>query len=75
MQYMDLSYLIRANAFAPEHLAVARREHLVMLSLLGTRDSWALSQLCVDHIQYSKTQYLAMLQAQEGEPFAGRYPR
>lgn len=68
MQYMDLSYLIRANAFVPEHLAVARREHLVMLSLLGTRDSWGLSQLCVDHIQFSKVQYLAMLETREDEP-------
>jgi DNA-binding GntR family transcriptional regulator len=62
-QYMDLSYAIRANAFSdPEHLVSARREHLVMISLLSTRDSWSLSQLCVDHIQHSKQQYLAMLQ-------------
>ena len=64
MQYMDLSYTIRANAFNPEHLAVARHEHLVMIDLLSTRESWALSQLCVDHIQYSKDQYLALLKPQ-----------
>lgn len=67
MQFMDLSYAIRANAFAPEHLAAARNEHLVMIRLLGTRDAWALSQLCVDHIQYSKEQYLALLKLQEPE--------
>jgi hypothetical protein len=36
-----------------------------MIKLLGTRDPWALSQLCVDHIQYSKNQYLAMLEVEE----------
>ena len=67
MQFMDLSYTIRANAFNPEHLAVARREHSVMISLLSTRDSWTLSQLCVDHIQYSKQQYLTLLESQGAE--------
>ena len=74
-QYMDLSYAIRANAFSdPEHLVSARREHLVMISLLSTRDSWSLSQLCVDHIQHSKQQYLAMLQreARNGPPRGDR---
>jgi hypothetical protein len=45
----------------PEHLAMARHEHPVMIDLLSTRESWALSQLCVDHMQYSKDQYLALL--------------
>jgi DNA-binding GntR family transcriptional regulator len=67
MQYMDLSYTIRANAFNPEHLAVARHEHSVMISLLGSRESWALSQLCVDHIQYSKDQYLALLEPRDAD--------
>ena len=62
MQFMDLSYTIRANAFNPEHLAVARHEHSVMINLLSTRESWALAQLCVDHIRYSKDQYLALLE-------------
>ena len=38
-----------------------------MLDLLKTTDSWALSQLCVDHIQYSKNQYLAFLAEKECE--------
>lgn len=71
IQYMDLSYVIRANAFSQEHQAVARQEHLVMISLLRTRDSWSLSQLCVDHIQFSKEQYLSMLdQRNEDRPHA-----
>jgi DNA-binding GntR family transcriptional regulator len=64
-QYMDLSYLIRGNAFDPEHCLVAVREHRLMLSLLSSRDSWSLAQACVDHMQYSKKQYLSMLMDQD----------
>jgi DNA-binding GntR family transcriptional regulator len=64
-QYMDLSYTIRANAFNLEHQRLAHQEHAVMINLLSTRNSWALAQLCVDHIQYSKEQYLTLLQPQE----------
>jgi DNA-binding GntR family transcriptional regulator len=67
IQFMDLSYTIRANAFNPEHLPVARRGHSVMIGLLGTRDSWALSQLCVEHIQYSKDQHLALLEPRKAD--------
>ncbi len=63
-QFMDLSYAVRANSFNPHHLSVARQEHALMIRLLSTNDSWALAQLCVDHIQYSKNQYLAMLELQ-----------
>ncbi|MBV8915198.1 MAG: GntR family transcriptional regulator [Acetobacteraceae bacterium] len=66
-QYMDLSYLIRGNAFEHEHCLVAIREHRLMLSLLASRDSWSLAQACVDHMQYSKNQYLSMLSAGRGE--------
>ena len=62
---MDLSYVIRGNAFEPEHCLVAVREHRLMLSLLSSRDSWSLAQACVDHMQYSKNQYLGMLLAQD----------
>jgi DNA-binding GntR family transcriptional regulator len=63
--FMELSYVVRANSFNPEHLVIARREHRIMLDLLRTRDSWSLSQLCVDHIQYSREQYLALLSLQD----------
>jgi DNA-binding GntR family transcriptional regulator len=66
-QFMDLSYVIRANAFNTDHAEVALKEHRLMLGLLKTTDSWALSQLCVDHIQYSKNQYLAFLAAKDCE--------
>ena len=61
--HMDLSYLIRGNAFEREHCLVAIREHRLMLTLLASRDSWSLAQACVDHMQYSKDQYLNMLAA------------
>jgi DNA-binding GntR family transcriptional regulator len=65
--FMELSYVVRANSFNPEHLVIARREHRIMLDLLRTRDSWSLSQLCVDHIQYSREQYLAFLTLQDND--------
>jgi DNA-binding GntR family transcriptional regulator len=66
-QFMDLSYVIRANAFNTNHAQTALKEHRLMLDLLKTTESWALSQLCVDHIQYSKNQYLEFLAAKDGE--------
>jgi DNA-binding GntR family transcriptional regulator len=66
-QFMDLSYVIRANAFNTNHAQTALKEHRLMLDLLKTTDSWALSQLCVDHIQFSKNQYLEFLAARDCE--------
>jgi DNA-binding GntR family transcriptional regulator len=60
--YMDLTYAIRANAFFdPEILETSRRHHELMIRLLRGKDSWALAQICVDHMQPSKAQYLAAL--------------
>ena len=36
-----------------EGLARSRRHHELMIELLKGRDSWALAQLCVDHMQFS----------------------
>jgi DNA-binding GntR family transcriptional regulator len=33
----------------------------MMIDLLRGRDSWALAQLCVEHMQSSKTDYLARI--------------
>lgn len=61
-QYMDLTYAIRSAGFSDrENLETSRRHHRVMISLLRGKDSWALAQICVDHIQPTKTQYLAVL--------------
>jgi DNA-binding GntR family transcriptional regulator len=60
--YMDLTYVIRGSSFsAPENLENSRRHHRIMLDLLAGSDPWALAQICVDHIQPSKAQYLAAL--------------
>ena len=32
-----------------------------MIELLKGRDSWALAQLCVDHMQFSKSDYLGRI--------------
>ena len=66
--YMDLTYAIRGSAFGdPENLESSRRHHRIMIELLGGSDPWALAQICVDHIQPTKTQYLAILREQSGE--------
>ncbi|MFB9264687.1 GntR family transcriptional regulator [Bradyrhizobium erythrophlei] len=60
--YMNLTLPMRAKNLADaEGLALSRRQHELMIELLNGRDSWALAQLCVDHMQYSKADYLARI--------------
>ena len=57
--YMNLTLPMRAKNLAdPDGLAQSRRQHDMMIELLKGRDSWALAQLCVDHMQFSKSDYL-----------------
>src|ERR1700752_3542678 len=57
--YMNLTLPMRAKNLADsEGLALSRRQHELMIELLKGRDSWALAQLCVDHMLYSKADYL-----------------
>jgi DNA-binding GntR family transcriptional regulator len=66
--YMDLTYVIRSAGFAdPENLELSRRHHRIIIGLLQGKDSWALAQICVDHIQPTKAQYLAILADSEAE--------
>ncbi|HTR11854.1 MAG TPA: GntR family transcriptional regulator [Roseiarcus sp.] len=61
--YMEMTYAVRGAAFAdPENLDKSRSHHRAMIQLLSGTDSWALAQICVDHIQITKDQYLAGLQ-------------
>ena len=54
--YMNLTLPMRAKNLADrEGLALSRRQHELMIELLKGRDSWALAQLCVDHMQFSKS--------------------
>src|SRR6478752_3848375 len=60
--YMNLTLPMRAKNLADrEGLALSRRQHELMIELLRGRDSWALAQLCVDHMQYSKSDYLGRI--------------
>ncbi|MFG1348885.1 GntR family transcriptional regulator [Xanthobacter autotrophicus] len=65
--YMGLTLPMRAKNLADrDGLALSRRQHDIMIELLQGTDSWALAQLCVDHMQYSKADYLA--RAERGGP-------
>jgi DNA-binding GntR family transcriptional regulator len=60
--YMNLTLPMRAKNLADaDGLALSRRQHELMIELLKGRDSWALAQLCVDHMQFSKSDYLARI--------------
>ena len=60
--YMNLTLPMRAKNLADrEGLALSRRQHELMIELLKGRDSWALAQLCVDHMQFSKSDYLGRI--------------
>jgi DNA-binding GntR family transcriptional regulator len=57
--YMGLTLPMRAKNLADrEGLALSRRQHDIMIELVAGTDGWALAQLCVDHMQYSKADYL-----------------
>jgi len=60
--YMNITLPMRAKNLADkEGLAQSRRQHELMIELLKGRDSWAFAQLCVDHMQYSKADYLVRI--------------
>lgn len=64
--YMNLTLPMRAKNLADSQgLAQSRRQHELMVELLKGRDSWALAQLCVDHMQFSKKDYLARVAGEE----------
>jgi DNA-binding GntR family transcriptional regulator len=57
--YMNLTLPMRARNLADrEGLRISRRHHETMIELVKGRDGWALAQLCVEHMQYSKADYL-----------------
>jgi DNA-binding GntR family transcriptional regulator len=58
--YMRLSLPVRAKTLAdPASLSVSHAQHQLMIDMLQGRDNWLLAQLCVDHLQPSKKDYLA----------------
>jgi len=65
--YMNLTLPMRAKNLADrDGLAQSRRQHELMIELLKGRDSWPLAQLCVDHMQFSKKDYLARIADDQG---------
>ncbi len=70
--YMNLTLPMRAKNLADsEGLALSRRQHEFMIELLKGRDSWALAQLCVDHMQFSKSDYLGRIAADDKPQVTG----
>lgn len=70
-QFMHLSLPVRANSMADQQLlSIAHRHHAMMIEMLRGNDSWVLAQLCVDHLQPSKAQYLQWVgdQSSAGRP-------
>jgi DNA-binding GntR family transcriptional regulator len=64
--YMNLTLPMRAKNLADrEGLELSRRQHEIMIELLQGRDNWALAQLCVEHMQYSKADYLGRIAGDE----------
>jgi len=54
------------NLADKEGLALSRRQHEIMIELLRGRDSWAFAQLCVEHMEYSKSDYLGRIAGEKG---------
>src|ERR1700759_4503658 len=60
--YMNLTLPMRAKNLADkEGLAQSRRQPEIMIELLKGRDNWSLAQLCVEHMQFSKADYLGRI--------------
>jgi DNA-binding GntR family transcriptional regulator len=57
--YMRLTLPVRARTMASRTwLNVSREHHRMMIEMMKGRDNWVLAQLCVDHLQPSKQDYL-----------------
>jgi DNA-binding GntR family transcriptional regulator len=57
--YMRLSLPVRATKTVDvEHARKSATDHHMMIQALKGTDSWALAQLCVDHLQSAKNDYL-----------------
>jgi len=67
--YMHLTLPVRAKKTAnAEHAEASARDHHVMIQLLKGTDRWSLAQLCVDHLQGPKNDYLRAVDAAAAPP-------
>ena len=63
--YMGLTLPMRAKNLADrDGLALSLSQHEMMIELMRGRDRWAFAQLCVEHMQGSKADYLARIERQ-----------
>ncbi|MDQ2147225.1 GntR family transcriptional regulator [Alcaligenaceae bacterium C4P045] len=63
--YMWLTLPVRAKRTADyAHAIASERDHYMIIQLLKGTDSWALAQLCVDHLQSAKIEYLSKISGQ-----------
>jgi DNA-binding GntR family transcriptional regulator len=70
--YMWLSLPVRAKKTADlDHATASERDHFHMIQLLKGTDSWALAQLCVDHLLPAKEGYLSEVDASHSQRRAG----
>lgn len=57
--YMWLTLPVRSKKTTDvEHALASERQHYIMIQLLKGTDNWSLAQLCVDHLQGPKIDYL-----------------
>lgn len=58
--YMWLSLPVRSKKTADyDHALASEHEHHMIIQLMKGTDSWALAQLCVEHLQGAKKAYVA----------------
>lgn len=61
--YMWLSLPVRSKKTADyAHAEASFRDHALIIQLMKGTDSWALAQLCVDHLQGAKKAYLLQIE-------------
>lgn len=58
---MVVVHQARSSRDTPERMLWG--QHELMIELLKGGESWALAQLCLDHMQFSKKDYLARIAA------------
>ena len=64
--YMWLTLPVRAKKTADmTHAQASERDHFLIIQLMKGTDSWALAQLCVDHLQGAKTDYVREIAAEQ----------
>ena len=69
---MWLSLPVRAKKTADyEHALASERDHFIIIQLMKGTDSWALAQLCVDHLQIAKKDYLQTVANIQNSALAG----